>query len=187
MVPSTGFNGSGSFDMEINFSLNSTYFYVGGVLAATAANPGASEFVALYDMYKLESVEVAFMYGANTVTSGGIAVAQLPILNVVFDPTDSSVISLSSILQYQNLRTVQLGNQRTEDGYVVRCTPTPLINTLAGQTVVPTSPQWLTTDQPTLSHFGLKCYYDNAGSTLATVVGTLTMYVKYNWSFKLSH
>jgi hypothetical protein len=185
ITPSTGWNAAG-FDLEISFSLNNTSFYIGGVLAGTAANPGASDFTALYDFYRLESVEVSLMYGANMFAPGTAAVAQLPIMNIAFDPSDLSVTSLSSILQYQNLRTVQLGNQRTQNGYVVSCKPRPLLTGGGSATAVVETNPWLNKDTPTIPYYGLKIFYDNAGSTAATVIGIVSFYIKYHWAFRLS-
>jgi len=183
--PTSGFNTVG-FDLSIVFSLNATQFFIGGVLASTASNPGASDFTSLYDQYRLEGVEVAFMYGANLIAPGLATAAQLPIMNIVFDATDVSTISLSSILQYQDLHVVQLGNQRTQNGYTVVCKPRPL-STLSStaQAGVMNAP-WISKDTPTVGHYGIKMFYDSAGSTLNAVMGTLTMYVKYKWAFRLS-
>lgn len=183
--PSSGFNAVG-FDLSIVFSLSTTQFFIAGVLASSASNPGASDFTSLYDQYRLEGVEVAFMYGANAFAPGLANTAQLPIMNIVFDPTDVSIISLSSILQYQDLHTVQLGNQRTQNGYTVACRPRPLATlSSTAQAGIQVAP-WISKDTPTVGHYGIKVFYDNAGSTLNAVMGTLTMYVKYKWAFRLS-
>lgn len=186
MIPSTGINGSG-FDMEMLFTLNQTSYYIAGLLFGNNSNPGASDFTALYDQYKLEGIELAFMYSQNVNAGGAPATsAFLPIMNIVFDPNDVSVISLSSILQYSNLKTVQLGNLRTEQGYVLRCKPTPL-TTVGAQATAGVSATWLNCDTPVVPHYGVKMFYDNGGSTLATVIGNLTIYVKYHWAFRLAH
>ena len=185
ITPSTGWNAAG-FDLGLTFSLNSTNFYIAGALAGTAANPGASDFTALYDFYRLDSVEVSMMYGANMFAPGTAAVAQLPIMNIAFDPSDISTFSLSSILQYQNLHTVQMGNIRTQNGYVVTCRPVPLLTAGGTATAVVEVNPWLSKDTPTIPYYGLKIFYDSAGSTAATVIGVVSFYIKYHWSFKLS-
>lgn len=188
--PSTGFNATG-FDLEMVFSLASTSFFSNGTALSVASNPGSSDFTALYDFYRLDKVEVAFMYSANTVSPAALSGMMLPILNIVFDPSDSSTISLSSILQYQNLHTVQLGNLRTQDGYVVACRPRPaaFVASGSGGTAVGggvETPLWISKDLPNVNYYGIKAFYDNAGSTLNAVSGTITIYTKYFWSFKLS-
>lgn len=172
----------------MDFSLNETRVMFAGALVATVPNPGAADFVALYDEYRLDLVEISFMFGANTVSAGSVSSAMLPIINVVFDPSDTSVITIGSILQYQNVQTVQLGNTRTQNGYVMSFKPVPAI-TAGGATasLIPTNPVWLTADAPTVRHNALKLVYDAAGSIQATQIGTLTMYIKYHWSCKLSH
>jgi hypothetical protein len=186
MRPATGFNGV-AFDCELSFSLNSLFVYLGGTLNATTANPGASDFTALYDSYRLASVEISFMYSGNSAPLAPAASPQLPILNIIFDPTDTSVISLSSILQYQDLHIVQLGNLRTSNGYVLKCRPTPLITAGGSATAASNFNPWLNIDTPTVPYFGIKMFYDSSGSSVSTITGYLNLYVKYNWEFRLSH
>ena len=172
-------------DMEIAFSLNATNFYLGGVLASSASNPGASDFLALYDEYKIDQVEVALMYGGNSVTPGVPGTIQLPILLVVFDATDTSATSLSSMLQYQNLNVVQLGNNRNSSGYTFKCAPRAQ-TTVGGSAVAGSSVTWINIDTPSVNHLGVKVFYDSAGSTLASIAGTLQVYVKYHLSMRSS-
>lgn len=184
--PSLGINAT-NFDLQMSFSLSQTSFYLGGSLLANAANPGASDFTALYDAYRIEAVEVAFIYGTNAYPAAGLTQYQLPIMNIVMDPTDISTISLSSILQYQNLITVQLGNVRTQNGYVLKFSPKPTLSAGANATAAVDINPWLNIDVPTVPYYGLKMFYDNAGSTYNGVIGSLTFYVKYHWAFRLAH
>lgn len=186
ITPATGWNGT-AFDLQIAFSLTATLFYIAGTLYSTASNPGAADFVTLFDEYRLDSVEVSMMYGANSNAPGTLATPQLPIMNIVFDPTDSSTISLSSILQYQNLRTAQLGTNAKDAGYVVKCNPRPVLTAGGSATAVsPDSAPWLNKDVTNVAHYGLKLFYDNAGSTFVAVIGSVTFYTKYNWSMRCS-
>jgi len=186
LTPATGWNGTSNFDLELAFTLNNTLVYLGGALAFSLANPGASDFISLYDEYRIAGVEVSFMYGANAVAGGPATTSQLPILDIVFDPSDTSVTSLSSVLQYENLRTVQLGNQRTSDGFVVKCCPVPTIDRLTTGMIPKTAP-FITVDDPATVHNGLKIFYDSGGSTSAAVTGLVTMYFRYFFEMKLSH
>jgi hypothetical protein len=188
LSPTLGWGLGGAFDLEIDFSLNTTQYYVGGSSAGNIANPGASELVALYDQYRIDMVEVSFMYGANAVAPGPASTPNLPILNIVFDPSDNSVITLTSILQYQNLQTVMLGNSRTQDGYVLSCRPVPdLYAGASAGALVPTSAQWIAVDLPIVPHHGLKIVYDPAAVTSSASIGNVSIYVKYHYSMKSSH
>lgn len=186
LIPSTGFNGT-AFDCELSFSLSTLNVFIAGSLAAATSNPGSSDFTALYDFYRLASVEVSFMYSANSAPMAPAAAAQLPILSVVFDPSDVSVISLSSILQYQDLHVVQLGNMRTSNGYVLKCKPTPQLSAGGSAAAVVRENPWLNIDVPTTPYYGIKMFYDSSGSTVTSITGYLNLYVKYNWEFRLSH
>lgn len=180
--------GAGGFDLEMVFTLSNTLFLRGGVAYSTVANPGASEFIALYDEYRIVGAEVAIMWSSNDVLPGASTAPHLPILNIAFDPSDSSVISLASILQYQNLQTVQMGNQRTQDGYVVKFKPVPNLTAGGSQgAVVPSSSPFLQTDTPFVEHYGLKIFYDNCGGTSTATSGTMSFYIKYHYEMKLSH
>lgn len=173
--------------MGISFALDNTNFFAGGVLQSAASNSGYTDFTALYDSYKLEKVELAIMWSTNAyapTTTGG---ALLPIFNIVFDPNDVSVTSLSSILQYRNLRTVQMGNLRNTAGYVMEIHPVPAISAIGGTDAVTLMQPWLNIDQPDIPHYGVKIFYDDASSSLATNIGTVSFYVKYHWAFKLAH
>jgi hypothetical protein len=178
--PSSGWNASGNFDLSLVFSLQQTSTYLAGVVSANYSNPGYSDFTALYDRYRIEEVEVAIMYGTNAYPPGTQAVAQLPILNVVFDPSDNSTFSLSSIMQYQNLHTVQLGNLRNSNGYVVKFKPRSLITAGGSAAAATEMNPWLSKDTPTVPHYGLKLFYDNAGSGINSIIGQCNFYVKYH-------
>lgn len=186
VTPTTGWNASSNFDLGLTFSLASTFVYLAGTLNSTQSNPGSGDFTALYDRYRLESVEVSLMGGTNMYPAATGAAAQLPIMNIVFDPSDISTFSLSSILQYQNLHTVQLGNQRTQNGYVIKFKPRPLLT--AGGSAVAASElnPWISKDVPSTPYYGLKIFYDAAGSALATQISAVSFYVKYNWAFTSS-
>jgi len=184
--PNTGINASG-FDICYTFSLSTTNRYVAGVLGSAISNPGSSDFTALYDQWRIDAVELAFMFGANSVPTGTLATAQLPIFNFVYDPSDSSVISLSSILQYQELHTVQLGNQQnTSNGYTIRIVPYSRVLDGSSSTYAVDGSKWINIDSPAVEHFGVKGFYDSAGSTLTTVIGSVTVYIKYFLSMKRS-
>lgn len=184
IYPVSGFNAV-AFDMEINFSLQQTLVLIAGSLASTVANTGYSDFVALYDQYRIDAVEISCMYGANAFAPGSTSGAQNPVLIMVFDPSDSSVISLSSILQYNNVKVIQLGNQRVANGYTLTVRPTPLVTNAGTPSGVPTSAPWLSKDTPTVTHYGLKMFIDTLGSTSVTIAGTIEFYVKYHLSMRL--
>jgi hypothetical protein len=191
IVPATGLGGTAQFNMQFSFSLQNTLIYINGTLVSTNANPGYSDFTSLFDEYALESVEMSFMCDLNSVNPGAVGTMTLPILNIVFDPNDSALCSLSDVLQYQDLHTVQLGNQRTANGYVLKFKPTPLITaslpdgSFAGSRTQ-NGLNWLACRYPTVPHLGIKLFYDNCGSTLATEGGSLVFYIKYNWKMRTS-
>jgi len=188
-IPATGWNGA-AYDMEISFSLQNTYVYVGGALYQTLPNTGSTDFTALYDQYKIDMVELSIMYGVSAYispgTTTGTATSQNPVLLAAFDPTDSSVISLSSILQYNDLKVIQLSAERVQNGYALQFRPVPLIT--AGGNPAALSHKvapWISKDAPTVPHYGVKLFLDNLGGGMPTAAGNIELYVKYHLSMKL--
>jgi len=189
--PSAGF-GLGGFDLEMDFSLNQTKIYIGGSVISTVTNPGGSDFFSLYDEWKIDMVEVATMIGFDNIVPGVLSTPQLPIFNYAFDPSDTSTITLGSILQFENVQTVQMGVQRGQDGFVVRFKPVPglpIVNTGGSVTfgTVPEKAGWMSMDLTTTPHNALKIVYDPAASTNNSIIGSVTFYIKYHFSMKLSH
>jgi hypothetical protein len=182
--PASGFNSAG-FDCEMSFSLSQTLVYFGGTLASTVSNTGASDFIALFDQWRIDAVELCIMYGANAFAPVPGTGAQNPVLMIVFDPSDTSVISLPSILQYNDVKMIQLGNQRLSNGYTLMFKPTPLLTAGGAVSTVPSSAPWISKDQPSVAHFGVKMFLDSIGSTLATAAGNIEFYVKYHLSMRL--
>lgn len=176
LVPVTGWGGL-AYDIELGFALSNTYTFASGAPLGSIPNPGAADFLTLYDEYRIEGVEVSFLWSNNAVAPGS-ATPNLPIVNIVFDPSDTSAVSTSTALSYQNVQTVQLGNQRTQNGFVVRCAPVPNVTTPGSGQMIPVSAPWLSIDTPNVVHNAIKFVYDPAGSSLATQIGTLTLNAK---------
>lgn len=188
-APATGWNAT-AYDMEINFSLNQTQVYIAGALYTTVPNTGASDFTALYDQYRIDMVELSIMYGVNAYiapgTTSGVGSSQNPVLLIAFDPTDSSVTSMSSILQYNDLKVIQLCSEKVQNGYALQFRPVPLITAGGSPAAVSfKNAPWISKDTPTVPHYGVKLFLDNLGGALPTPVGNLEIYVKYHLSMKL--
>jgi len=186
LTPTTGWN-AGGFDIEFDFSLSQVTLYIAGTVAANIVIPGSGDFTALFEEWRINSVECAFMYSANSFQAGPATGPTGPILIFAFDPNDTSVTSLSSIVQTNGSRIVQMANIRGESGYVSRFVPRIQAQTTTGATgraLLSPPGQWVSTDLPSAIHNGLKVFYDSAGSTYASVIGTVQCYFKINYSFQ---
>lgn len=189
LYPASGFYNGGQFDLALAFSLKETVVYLHGVSTVIASNSGYTELTALFDEWRIESVELAVMVDLNSVNPGAVGTMSLPLMNIAFDPNDADSISQSVILQYEDVHIVQLGNQRTADGYVLKFTPSALsqsLTTAATSSSAMHIPKgtWLRTSVPDVAHYGIKMFYDNCGSSLATEGASMVLYAKYNLEFR---
>lgn len=187
LVPTTGWGGSGLFDLEFSFSLTQMLVYRGGTLFSTTSITGGTDFTPLFEEWRINTVEIGMMYGANSVAPGPTTGPIGPILLAVFDPNDTSAVSLSSILQYNGVRVIQIANVRGESGACYKFQPRIQSNSAsnaAGVAILQPPSQWISTDAPTAPHNGFKVFYDSAASTYASTIGSVSFYVKLNYSFR---
>jgi hypothetical protein len=177
-VPATGFSGI-AFDLEMAFSLQSTNIYLGGVLTSSVTNPGYLDITGLFQEWRIESVEIGLFYSNNCSQINNTQ--SLPIIQIAADYTSTAGTTASSLLQYENVRVIQLGNYKGEEAPIFRFKPRFNLQNSGGATVVSNvSAGWASSLQPTLPHAGLKIFYDNQLTTSATSVGTLSLYVRYH-------
>jgi len=181
IVPSTGLNASGSYDAEINFSLQQTLVNFGGTLFSTVTNPGYTEILNLFQEYRIDEVEISFMYSNNTSQINNVS--NLPNFLIAADYTDSAAITAPAIMQFENLRVVQLGNYRGDSGPTFKLKP----KYLDGALVVGQNAGWLSVLQPTAVHYGLKFVYDPVSNASNVSVGNLSLYVRYHITARKSN
>jgi hypothetical protein len=180
VIANAGF-ASVAYDMEIDFSLQYVHLYLGGGLYQTLTVPGYSDIANLFQEWKLEYVEVQCIF-SNNVAQVTNTLA-LPVLMVAVDYQDVNTTSLTQILQYENLRIFQLGNQRGDtSGFILRIKPRPLVTVGASSSgaMGPTN-IWLNTDVPSVQHLGLKCFLDTVVAS-ANTVGYIEFYFKMHYA-----
>jgi len=180
LVPATGFNAT-AFDMEMSFSLQQTLVYLGGTLTTTVTNPGYTEVVNLFQFYKIDKIEIMFIYSNNTSQVNNTL--NLPVLQVAVDYSGVASITSAAILQFENLKVIQLGNYRGDAGPVFSFVPKFYENTNGGNNAyVGMTGQWIDALAPAAPHFGLKMVFDPISTSSATSVGNLEFYVRYHLS-----
>lgn len=150
--------------------------------------PNANEFTVLYDQYMLTAVKVTFRPMVNQVVAGApntgySGVSGFPPLNSVIDYDDNAAPpALSTVLQYQNLRTTNPNRTHTR---LVR--PRMLGTALsAAATQLPVLPKraWIDCNVPNILHYGLKVFMDappvvaGANSSMSYQV-YMTYYIKF--------
>lgn len=151
--------------MQLSFAPSATDYRINGVSVYSTALPGASEFYALFDQYKIMSVTVRIDIPASY-ANGGTTPINLPNLYYVADYDDSADCGITDMLQYPQ---VQVHNFY-KDGYtpfMVKLSPKPLRD-IAGSGIstgygpMPTAP-WIRTAEPSIPHYGLKLAFDFFG------------------------
>lgn len=190
----TGFIGASSDrQIALSFGLEQTgIWYVNAGISSDITNPGYTDFTNLFDQYRINRVELKFIWQANTseydpsnqTQSRSIA----PLMHMATDYDDSGVFSLDQLLQYPNCRTIQLGQINNagpihvinNPGVVVESQTdllTPLPSTMRR------SP-WCDCAVPNVKHNGLKISWDSMGQDFDLVAGNLIIMVKYSLEFK---
>lgn len=182
MVPSTGFNAT-AYDLEMSFSLQQTLTYLGGILTTTTTNPGYTEAIAMFQEYRIDEVEVMILYSNNVSQVNNTL--NLPVLQIGIDYTGVGAITSAALLQFENLKVIQLGNYRGDAGPVFRFKPTCFMN--GGTATIKPQNEWTSVLAPTIPHFALKMVMDPINSSSATSVGNLEFYVRYHLSLRKSN
>jgi len=93
-------NGSvqGSYNMALTFSLTGMNLWFNGTYYGTISIPGASDFTALYEQYKIEAVDVQFYFSGNT-SAATQAVTCLPIMGICRDFDDVLGTDMFAVLK----------------------------------------------------------------------------------------
>jgi hypothetical protein len=67
--------------------------------------PNYTEFTALFDMYKIERIEIEFYPEYTVLSDGGVTSPAIDVqLNTAIDPTGQSVTAVSDVLQFSTLK-----------------------------------------------------------------------------------
>lgn len=179
------FNGAstGVFNMQFAFTLQGVSCFFGGVSTFTAAMPNNTEFVNLYDQYRIDYVDCEFMFSNNNSSTSSPGTT-LPVMYLAKDYDDTGVAGINEIMQYSKQKTWQLGYQHGNNGkYRVRIKPNVDLALYQGVTTgyARGKPLFIDTGSPSVPHYGIKIAYDpifTPGS--ATNVGYLTCNFVYH-------
>lgn len=184
-VANTGFF-SAAFDMEINFCLNTSDIRLGGVSIYGPTIPSYTEFTSLYDDYRIKKVILRLDWSQNSY-SGSTTTIMPPLLYYVQDFNDSNAVSLSTILQYPEVKT----HSFYQNGYkplIMELTPRPLVD-LAGTGVGtgygPTlEAPWIRTSETNIPHYGVKIYGHNFDVATASATGFVNIMAAFELEFR---
>lgn len=186
--------GSGSNAFSFNFSLSGMQTLINGGGAASNGggvnNINVNEYTNLFDSYRLIGIEIKMIYSGNDVTANQTT-NSLPTIMMVNDYDDSNNTSVASLLQYDSLKTFQMGSGNN-NSWTWRMRPKlqASIQTTGGAvlSMTPSRGAWIDTLSPDAQYFGVKGYVDLqtvlTGGTSPTPMGFITFYVKAKVQFK---
>lgn len=180
------YNGSstGGFNCQLVFALTGMDVYFGGVKTATIAMPNYAEFTSMYDQYRIDWVEVRFMFSNNSSSVNSPATV-LPAFYIAKDYDDANSAGRPELEQYNNLKIWQAGGQTNRNGiFKVRVKPRAAVQYYNGVAsgYGPTQGQpRIDTSSPAVPHYGLKMAWDTFKSPAAsTIIGYLNIAATYH-------
>lgn len=140
--------------------------------------PSYTEFTALFDRYRVDQLDVIFLWEAGT----GITTAQCPCLWIAADWDGVSASPpLSTVMQYPGVRMHAFSFQRPTFQYSLK--RPGILQTLAGGSngAVVRSP-WLDVSAPSVEHYGVIGFVNQYNSTTSS--GTLYFSIRAHLSFQ---
>lgn len=186
-VPLTGgLIGTGSNNFTLSYTLGGVLVWFGsGPASALVPLANAGEYTALFDSYRIKSVEVT-MYSSMNINQ---SVTQfLPNIGVCTDYDDASPIPWTEAAQYENFRVI---NFAVPNKKVLRCSPVASLSVAnTGGVFVPSSSSrktWMDCAQNNIQYYGHKFCFDNpmtGAATAAANEGFVTFHVRYTLEFK---
>jgi len=136
-------------------------------------NPAYTDFIAMFDEYKINAVQQKFVFNKNSsdvgVTTAGY---ELPQLITVNDYNDKTVLANENeAIQYETYKSRRL--DRPVSRYYK---PQIKIAETSSSAPVMFRSKWIATTDPDVEHLGLKWAVDTISSATGTTIGTLKVY-----------
>jgi len=103
-------NGIGAHpNMQMSFSLDGVAIYLAGVAQVNIPLPGKATLLAMYDVYRIDSVEVTMYIGGLAVTDdlSVVKAAVQPLFLMATDTDDAQDTGRDSLLQYSTCQIIQ--------------------------------------------------------------------------------
>jgi hypothetical protein len=175
--PTTGWSGSNSGNIQINFAASASNVNLGGVATYSPTLPNSSEFAGLFDQYRIVDVSLRIDYSINSVTPSNIS-STPPLLYIVYDYDNSGDAALSDLLQYPGVVThCFLSNGYTP--YISKLKPRPLMDVASTGVLTAYSPAkvapYIDTSYMTVPHYGVKMSIASMGGSVNAIIGYLNI------------
>lgn len=151
--------------------------------------PDYSEFVNLYDMYKITGIKLSIVPTAQAVTSavsGTINTSGFSRVHSVIDFDDNTQLaSENNALQYATLRTTS--HQRTHTRFFKPKLSVSIDGELATTLAsAPSANRWISTEYPEVEHRGVKVWINPPVNNAVSTSLTYTVYATYYLAMKMS-
>lgn len=183
-----------SANLQISFSLQETIIYLGGTARWTVPTPNYTEFTALFDQFRIKTVDVMAIHGwsgfdAGTGTVSTWPAYQYPSICYCADYDDVLDTGATSIQQYSSCKYIDF----TAAKPVKLLSFTPRTSVETYRTAVTTaytqgSPKaWIDIAYPNTPQYGLKLGLENStlgGGPASATVGSMNLIFKYHLEFK---
>lgn len=181
------YNGAntGSYGLQFAFTLSGLQVYSAGALVVTIPMPNYTELTALYDQYRIDYVDMQFIF-SNNQSSVNTPATVLPIMYLCKDYDDTNSASVTDLQQYSTQQTWQLGNMTNGNGvHHVKVKPNVDISLYQGLTTgyARGKPMLVDTGSPAVPHYGVKVAFDPISQPGAS---TLVGYLSINAVFHLT-
>lgn len=178
--------GAVSQQFAMTFTLAGTNLYRGGALDFVSPISNASEYISLFDSYRIRGIQIEIVYNSNSVGLG--ASTSLPVVCFATDYDDVAGTNLANLAQYNTFRAIQFGNNSNNGKVKISLKPKvqTTVATYSGALIgLGLDSPWLDCSTAGAEYFGLKGFYDNQQNSGTLVnIGFLTFYVKYLVEFK---
>lgn len=180
--PNSGFSSVG-FDMTIMPTLANLNTNVSGTVFISPSLPNASEFVNLFDRYRIRKVTIQLFFSQNL---SNTPAAPVPLIHIVNDYNSTGSFAKSDIYQMPTMKTYQLteGKPITWKLYPV-CRGDVLTSSGISSTSAHSLPSpWLDTSSSSVEHLGTRIFLDNLGRSTSMDAGTILFKFTYDLEFK---
>lgn len=178
--------------------LNNTTLDVNGNLLATKVKefnlnlvPQMLHYQALFEYYKIDKIVVNFRYKcsgqyANTTPGVGVAFNEInPIITFKVDHDDIALDPVVKLMESMKTKEKQLTN--SQPNFAIQLKPaiqTEAYKNALTSTYVPKWGQWLTTQDPTVPHYGLKMQVQCPAASGNAEYGQIMVQYKMYFSVK---
>lgn len=177
----------GGADITLTFSLGNTTIWWTSGISEDIANPGFGDFQQLFDQWRLNKVNVRFVWSKNVENSTNLTHIA-PTFFVVTDYDDAGTFTKNELLQYPNVRTLQLGHVNNYNNSHTVYYPAVNIDSQTDLlTPLPSTSRkspWCDCAVPNVMHHGIKMSYENFNQTIDQSDGTLLLVITHHYEFR---